>query len=116
MGYLALLIHTVTITNPGTESGTDRYGNPLFTEVSATEPARVEILRALVTGEELTDPVSRDTRETRFRIHLTKDTIATGLSVITWEGRTLKAHGEPRHLDDRRGAHHVELTALEHLG
>jgi len=114
VSYRSLLIHSVTVTTPGTTiDSTDRYGNPVLAETSADEPARVT-----PTGseEELTNPVNRDTRSTRFKVFLLSTTTATGLSTILWEGRTLKVDGEPRRYDDRRVGHHVELDAIEELG
>lgn len=112
MSLAALLIHTVTISNPSVDGGTDRYGNPTETATEISSKARVEQLKA---DEEIVD---RDTRLTGYRIYLPAGTAVSATSTLTWidEARTLRASGEPNIVYGARGVHHLELPAEEIRG
>lgn len=112
-GFASLLIHDVTVTNDGAQSGTDRYGNPIFGEVSVVEKMRVQ--PGPRTGN-IEDIIDRDTRVTQFRLFCKPDTTANGLSRLTWNGRALRVVGEPRPLYDSGTLHHWEMDAEEVLG
>lgn len=116
MGYLDLLIHTVTVTNPKATGTTDRYGNLVADTESFTEAARVEPGEGSGRGPSEEILINRDTRITRFKIFLRSDTHVNGLSTLVWEGRSLRVDGEPRRFDGRNSPHHVEVDAEEILG
>lgn len=104
MSYDSLLIDTVTVFNPSSDSE-DRYGNPIQELDDGTvERARVQQMAA---DEDLRD---RDTRVTRYRVFLISDTTATSLSVIEWNGRQHRVVGEPAKVADGIGVHHVEAA------
>jgi hypothetical protein len=111
MSFESLLIHSVTVTNPTASGSTDRYGNLLATTTSVVEKMRVQ------PGSENTEEIiDRDTRLTRFRIFARSDSTVTGLSQLTWLGRTLRVTGEPEPFYGRDTLHHLELNAEEVLG
>jgi hypothetical protein len=115
VSFESLLIDEVTIVTPTSTVGSeDRYGNPELTTVSNVYPARVQQMQAQFGGGE--DERMRDTRITVFTIFLPAGAVVDGLSVITWEGRTLKVNGEPSTVQDSVGPHHIELKAEEILG
>ena len=110
MSFQSLLIHSVAITNPTTQTGEDRYGNPLFGSDTFSTAARME---PKASGEKLID---RDTRTTAYMVYLPSGTVCSGLSTLVWEGRDFRAVGEPRRFDDGVGGHHLELDLEEILG
>lgn len=110
MTFSSLLIDEVVITNLILESDeTDRYGNVVPSEDTVTVSARVQPVSS---GEDLID---RDTRITKYLVFLPAGTDVDGLSVLTWQSKTLRVVGEPRTFADRTAAHHVELDAEEVL-
>lgn len=115
MSFTALLIHPVTVTTPLTTGTTDRYGNLVPSETSVDEMMRVEPQPGSVANS-TEDIIDRDTRITRFRVYATPSTTMTGLSRLTWLGRTLRVDGEPRPFYGRTSLHHWEADAEEVLG
>lgn len=109
MSFSSLLIHDVIVSNPVTGSA-DRYGNDVPTATTVTEKMRVEPEAA---EEHIID---RDTRKTRFRCFALPTTAMTGLSTLTWNGRTLRVDGEPKPFYGRVSLHHYEAAAEEILG
>lgn len=114
MSFNSLLIHDITVSNP-VVSGSDRYGNTTYGATTVVERMRVQpaVGEAGVAQEVLID---RDSRITRFKIFALPTTVVTGLSTLTWEGRTLRVDGEPLPFYGRSSLHHYEFTAEEVLG
>lgn len=112
MSFPALLIHTVTISNPSLDGGSDRYGNPTETFTSITSRARVEQLK----GDE--EIVNRDTRITQYRIYLPAAVSVSALSTLVWEdeAKNLRANAEPDLVYGFGGQHHIELPCEEVTG
>lgn len=109
MSFLSLLIHDVTVSNPVTGTA-DRYGNDVPTATTVVEKMRIEPEKA---SEDIID---RDTRVTRFKGFAKSDSVVTGLSTLTWEGRTLRVVGEPLPYPGGSGLHHYEFGAEEIRG
>lgn len=117
MSFSSLLIHEITITNPGAVTGSDRYGNPVLASSSFTSRARVQMGGGGArSGASEEDIIDRDTRVSRFKIFVPAGTNVSGLSTIVWEGRSLRVDGEPAPIDGMHGAHHIEFMAEEVLG
>lgn len=116
MSFQALLVHDVVVTTPGTTGTADRYGNLILAEASVTEKMRLQPAGGVGAGGVSEDIIDRDTRITLFRVFAKKDTTVTGLSTLTWEGRTLRVKGEPRPFYGRSSLHHYEFDAEEVLG
>jgi len=113
MSFDSLLIHDVTVTNPTASGSTDRYGNLLASTTSVVERMRVQPGVGNNNSEEIID---RDTRITNFRIFARSDSTVTGLSQLTWLGRTLRVDGEPEPFYGRDTLHHLEFNAEEIRG
>lgn len=109
MSFLSLLIHDVTVSNPVTGTA-DRYGNDVPTATAVVEKMRVEPAGAAE------DIIDRDTRVTRFKVFAKPDSTLTGLSTLTWNGRTLRVDGEPQPFYGRSILHHYEAEAEEIRG
>lgn len=116
MGFLALLIHDVTVINPALTGTTDRYGNLIPDETSVNERWRIQPAGGEVLGgaEELI--VDRDTRITHFKCFAPPDSVVNGLSRLVWGTRNLRVKGEPRPFYGRTKLHHYEVNAEEILG
>jgi len=112
MAFSDLLCHDVTVTNPTASGSTDRYGNLIPTTTSVVEKMRVE---PAVRGS-TEDLIDRDTRITRFRCFALPASTVTGLSTLTWLGRSLRVDGEPEPFYGRSTLHHLEFQAEEILG
>lgn len=113
MSFQSLLIHTVTIRNL-VEGAEDRYGDAEQTyDAGSTFKARVDMLAVGGQGRELY--INRDTRQTYFTVFLPAGVNINGLSIIDWEGRALHVEGEPSHIFDSIGEHHIEATCKEVL-
>jgi len=110
MSFQSLLVHSVTVTTPTASGSTDRYGNLVPTTTSVVEQMRVEPKP----GEE--EIIDRDTRLSRFRVFALPTTTVTGLSTLTWDGRTLRVDGEPEPFYAMSSLHHYELDAEELRG
>lgn len=109
MSFAALLIHSVTVANPVAGSS-DRYGNDVPTSTSVVESMRIE------PADAKEDIIDRDTRTTRFKGFALPTTTVTGLSTLTWEGRSLRVDGEPLPFYGRTSLHHYEFNAEEIKG
>lgn len=113
MSFTSLLIHDVTVSNP-VASGSDRYGNTTYGTSTVVERMRVQPAVGDNPAQEVL--IDRDTRVTSFKIFALPTTTVTGLSTLTWEGRTLRVDGEPLPFYGRSSLHHYEFTAEEVLG
>lgn len=116
MSFTSLLIHDVLVSNPSDSGSDDRYGNAIDTSTSVTEKMRVQPAFSEGRGSSAEHIIDRDTRITRFKIFAKADTTVTGLSTLTWNGRTLRVDGEPLPFYGRTGLHHYELDGEEVLG
>ena len=115
MSFNSLLIHLVDITNvveSANPAEVNRYGDPDETPTTTDDvPCRIDPAG----GQETLTP-NRDTRVTRFRIFFKADAPVTALSVLAWEGRTLRVSAEPERLYNAVMGHHLEVDAEEVLG
>lgn len=110
MSFTALLIHSVVVRNPAAPTE-DRYGNEvLVLDAGVAEMARIQQTDAT----ELLQ--NRDTRVTKFLMFSGPSSVITSLSIVEWDGRTFRVDGEPWHVDDGAGPHHVETKLEEILG
>lgn len=114
MTFLGLLIHDVLILNPDVVSGGEdeaRYGDePLLFDAGTASKARVE------QEQSSEDIIDRDTRVQTFKVFLPAEATVSALSVLQWEGRSLRVMGEPLVADASTPRHHLELTCQEVLG
>jgi hypothetical protein len=106
--YEALLRHTVVVFNPDISSeGADltRYGDEELSYDAGTS------WPGLVQQEGATENIiDRDTRTTSFVLFLPKEAVITALSYVEWSGLRFRVRGEPDHVDDRYGLHHIEAS------
>lgn len=108
MSYKRLLIHTVTIENPGDPTAVDAYNNPVPGPASSTtEKARIQQKSV----EELM--ALRDTSIGNYDFFGTKDSVITSLSTVLWGSRKFRVTGRPEVVDARHGPHHVEAHLEE---
>lgn len=112
MSFDSLLIDTVTVHNPTVPDPdiVNDYGDPVEGETTVETAARVDPAG----GTE--DLGNREARVTRFRVFMPEGTAVTGISTLTWQGRTLRVTAEPETYQDAAGDHHMELDAEEVLG
>lgn len=116
MSFTSLLIHDVTVSNPVDVGATDRYGNDVPSSTSVVEKMRVQPAAAEGGGGSSEQIIDRDTRITRFRLFAKPNTVVTGLSTLTWEGRILRVDGEPLPFYGASALHHWEFSAEEVRG
>lgn len=109
MTYLGLLTHTVTVTNPTYTGTSDIYGNDEAGTITVSEQA---LIQPLPGKEEL---LNRDTRQARFRMFFTANSVVTGLSTVTWDTHIIQVDGEPE-IFDFGTVPHIEANGFETLG
>jgi hypothetical protein len=112
MSFTALLIHTVTVSNPTTGIGVNAYGDAnAGTPTTVQEQVRIEPVRRFdFFVEELRN---RDTRVVKHRLFAPATTAITALSTITWGARTFNVVSRPAMVPDGTGNHHIEALLEE---
>lgn len=112
MSFAALMIHSVTVSNPNEGVTVNEYGdkNPAA-PTNTTELVRIEPVRRFdFFVEELRN---RDTRVVKHRLFAPATTAITALSTIIWGSRTFNVVSRPAMVPDGVGNHHIEALLEE---